>query len=270
MKSIDTSFFDIRHLDDLSRNNTAIHRLDPRIKVLTTLVFIVIVVSFNKYEISGLVPFTLYPVFMLSLGEISVVNILKRMLFVAPFAFFIGILNPFIDTEPFITIGGVTLTGGWISFISILLRFALTVSATLILIAVTGFNAICRALEKMGIPQFFVLQLLFLYRYIFVLGEEAMRMNRARALRTFNAKKPTFNIFKNMIGYLLLRTFDRAQRIHMAMRCRGFDGTVRLLNPLKSTPGNLLFMVAWIALFICLRMFNISQIIGALLMELVI
>ena len=73
---------------------------------------------------------------------------------------------------------------GWISFASILLRFTLTVTAALTLIATTSFTGICMALEKMGCPRVFALQLLFLYRYLFVLVDEASRLIRARALRT--------------------------------------------------------------------------------------
>ena len=57
--------------------------------------------------------------------------------------------------------------------------------AALTLIAVTGFNAVCLALDKLGTPRVFVIQLVFLYRYVFVLVDEAARMVRARSLRTF-------------------------------------------------------------------------------------
>ncbi len=270
MKTLDTSFFDIRQLDDLSRNNTIIHRLDPRIKVITTMGFIITVVSFDKYEISALVPFIIYPVFLIALGRVPVASILKKMVLVAPFAIFIGIFNPFIDTSPQMAIGSVTLSGGVVSFFSILLRFSLTVSAALVLIAVTGFNPLCRALEKLGIPQIFVMQLMFLYRYIFVLGEEAIRMNRARLQRSFSDGGMRFQVFKNMTGYLLLRTLDRAQRIHMAMYCRGFNGTLHLMNPLKITVNSVLFALIWIIIFIGMRLYNIPQIVGSLLMELMI
>jgi cobalt/nickel transport system permease protein len=106
-----------------------------------------------------------------------------------------------------------------------MIRFTLTVSGALVLIASTGFNSVCMAVEKMGAPRSFAVQLLFLYRYIFVLADEASRMVRARALRTFGRGGTGMRVFTSMIGQLLLRTLDRAQRIHLAMRCRGFDGT---------------------------------------------
>lgn len=270
MKTLDASFFDIRYLDDLSRDTTFIHRIDPRIKVITTIAYIIAVVSFNKYAISAMIPFALYPIVLLSMGNIPTGSILRRVLIVSPFALFIGIFNPFLDTEPFVRLGLITVTGGWVSFLSIMLRFSLTVSAALILISVTGFNAICRALEKLWIPKIFVMQLMFLYRYIFVLGDEAIRMNRARLLRSFSDSTMTFGVFKNFIGYLLLRTLDRAQRIHMAMYCRGFNGTIRLINPLRIGAAGLFFAVIWIVLFIVMRIYNIPRLIGSLVMELMV
>lgn len=270
MKSLDDSFFDLRYLDDLSRNNTVIHRIDPRVKVITTLIYIVLIVSFNKYEISSMVPFILYPVLLISLGKIPVMTVIKKMILVSPFAIFIGIFNPFIDKTPILEIGGIVILGGWLSFFSILLRFSLTVSAALILIATTGFNQICRALEKLYIPQIFIMQLMFLYRYIFVLGEELLRMNRARMLRSSLDPGIKFITYKNIIGCLLMRTLDRAQRIHLAMSCRGFNGTITVINPLKTTWLSLIFLIVWVGIFIGLRIVNIPRLLGLYFMELLL
>ena len=232
MSKIASSFLDIGYLDSLSSQKSPIHRLDPRAKVVATAFFIVSVVSFDKYEISGLMPFFLYPVVLVALGDLPLGYLLKKILLAAPFAVFIGMFNPFIDRAILMHIGPVGISGGWISFASILLRFVLTVGAVLALIASTGFTSICMSLEKMGAPNSFAVQLLFMYRYIFVLVDEGSRMVRARALRSFEGRGMGFKVFVSMIGQLLLRTLDRAQRIHLAMRCRGFDGEIRVFRKL--------------------------------------
>jgi cobalt/nickel transport system permease protein len=270
MKALDESFFDLRHLDDLSRNNTLIHRIDPRVKVITTFIYIIFIVSFDKYEVSSIVPFALYPVILLSIGNIPILTIIKKMILVSPFAIFIGIFNPFIDKTPVLEIGNLVVSGGAVSFISIMLRFALTVSTALILISVTGFNQICRALEKLGIPKIFVIQLMFLYRYIYVLGEELVRMNRARILRSVINTNIRFTVYKNIIGCLLIRTLDRAQRIHLAMSCRGFDGTIHVVNPIKIHLSSILFLIIWLGFFIILRIVNVPQFLGLYYLELFI
>ncbi len=269
MSTISSSLFDVNHLDALSNQTTCIHRIDPRVKLLTTLVFIASILSLNKYQISALIPFAIYPIVLISLGNLPLKYLLRKVLLAAPFAFFIGIWNPFLDTNILFNIGPVFISGGWLSFASIMIRFTLTVFAVLALIGSTGFNAICMALEKLGVPRGFVVQLLFLYRYIFVLTEEASRMVRARSLRSFDGNGMGIRVFGSMIGNLLLRTLDRAQRIHTAMLSRGFDGEIRLAYPLKINVWDILFLLGWSALFILMRFYSLPHLMGDLFSGLV-
>jgi cobalt/nickel transport system permease protein len=262
MAKIASSFLDISYLDSLSCLQSPIHRLDPRAKVIATALYIVCVVSFGKYEITGLVPFFIFPVVLIALGDLPLGYLLKKILMAAPFAFFIGMFNPLIDRTVVMHLGPVGISGGWISFVSIMLRFVLTVGAVLALIASTGFTSICMSLEKMGAPNVFAVQLLFLYRYIFVLIDEASRMVRARSLRVFEGRGMGFSVFTSMIGQLLLRALDRAQRIHRAMCCRGFDGEIRMTRPLSFCLRDGVFVLGWSALFVLMRLFDIPQWMG--------
>ena len=263
MSRIESTFFDLGTMDTISRQDTFVHRLDPRIKVLTTLVFIVCVVSFGKHDISGLVPFLIYPLVLVLLGDLPVVYLLRKLLLAAPFAILIGIFNPLLDQEVLLQVGPVAVSGGWVSFLSILLRFIMTVGAALILLATTGYHSVCMALEKMGVPQVFVVQLLFLYRYLFVLVDEASRMVRARSLRSFQGRGSGMRVFGSMAGHLLLRTLDRAQRIHLAMLCRGFDGTLRPFHPLRVAWWEGLFFLGWSTLFVLMRLTHGPRSLGA-------
>ena len=265
MPSIESTFFDLGTMDAISRQDTFVHRMDPRIKVLTTLVFIVCVVSFGKHEISALVPFLIYPVFLVVFGDLPVAYLLRKVMVAAPFAVLIGIFNPLLDQQVLLQVGPVGISGGWISFFSILLRFMMTVGAALILIATTGYHAVCMALEKMGVPQIFVVQLLFLYRYLFVLVDEASRMVRARSLRSFQGKGLGIRVFGSMAGHLLLRTMDRAQRIHLAMLCRGFDGNIHPFHPLRLRGWEVMYLLGWSALFVFMRFYNVPQFLGSLI-----
>lgn len=267
MAKIESAFFDIGTLDTLADRDTPIHRLDPRAKLLTTLVFIVTVASFDPYEIAGLLPFFLYPVVLIAVGDLPTGYLLRKLLLVAPFALFIGIFNPLLDREILFRIGPVAVSGGCVSFCSILLRFTLTIGAALILIATTSFPGVCMALERLGTPRVFAVQLLFLYRYIFVLIDEALRMARARELRSFHGRGMGMKIFGDLIGQLLLRTLARAQRIHLAMLCRGFDGEIRLLRPLGIGRPEIVFTLGWSAAFILLRLYNVPRLLGRMLTE---
>jgi cobalt/nickel transport system permease protein len=133
-----------------------------------------------------------------------------------------------------------------------------------ILVGVTGFPAICRALERLGMPRVFAMQLLFLYRYIFVLTEEGARASRARELRSFGGRGLGMGAFGSLVGHLLLRTWLRAERIHMAMLARGFTGEFHTRQPSRFGGRELLFLAGWSALFILLRMQNAAELLGSL------
>ena len=268
MLAIDGTFLDFKQLDLLALRQTAIHRLDPRAKVLTTLCFIVCVVSFDKYEVSAMLPFLVYPVALITLGNLPPGYILRKVMIVIPFALMIGLFNPIFDRQVIMQVGTIDIWGGWISCSSILMRAMLTASSAIILVATTGFPAICEALEKLRMPQVFAVQLLFLYRYIFVLTDEGVRIARARQLRTFGRRGLGIRQFGSLAGHLLLRTWERAERIHMAMLARGFSGEVHATRrQIDFGSKDLLFTCCWIALFILFRIHNASQLLGNLIME---
>ncbi|AMV73377.1 cobalt ECF transporter T component CbiQ [Desulfuromonas carbonis] len=268
MAGIDSTIFDIGALDTLAQGDSAVHRLDPRAKLVTCLVFIVCVASFDKYTISALLPFLIFPLALAGRAGLPLGFLAKRLLVVAPFAIFIGIFNPLFDREILLQLGPLAISGGWVSFASILLRFVLTIGIALILVATTSFPGVCMALEGIGAPRVFAVQLLLLYRYLFVLINEAMRMVRARALRSFHGRGLGMKIFSQMVGQLLLRTLDRAQRVHLAMLCRGFNGEIRSLRRLHIGRAELLFTGGWTALFVLLRLVNLPQFLGSWVTEL--
>jgi len=264
MASIDGALLDFKRLDQLAEGDTVMHRLDPRAKVLATLVFLVSVVSFGRYELSALIPFFIFPAALIGLGDLPAGYIIGKIALICPLALVIGIFNPIFDQAVLLQLGPLPVSGGWISCASIVVRAALTVSAAIILVAVTGFPAICRAMERLGMPPAFAMQLLFLYRYIFVLTEEGGRASRARELRAFGKKGRGMASYSSLLGHLLLRTWMRAERIHMAMLARGFSGAFHSREQSRFGAAELLFLAGWSILFITLRMHNGSQFIGSL------
>ena len=121
MASFDSAYFDIKYLDTLSYQDTAIHRLDPRVKLLTTAIFILTVVSFSKYELTALAPLLVFPVILVSRAALPVGLLFKKIVAVSPFAVLVGAFNPLFDQQIELYLGGVPVSGGWISFASILI-----------------------------------------------------------------------------------------------------------------------------------------------------
>jgi len=264
----DKANFDAGYIDTLAAGGSSLHRMDPRVKLITTAAFIATVVSFNKYAVSVLIPFFCFPIILILLGGLPAGYILKKVLLISPFAVLVGVFNPVFDRTIVYHIGSVGITGGWVSFISILLRFILTVTAALVLVCLTGFNSVCLALGRFKVPKPFIVQLMFLYRYIFVLTEESERMVRARAVRSFSGRAMHFNTFVSLIGHLLLRTLGRAERAYCAMCCRGFDGNVRILRSLRISLKDLIFVSIWLAIFISFRFWDIPVRLGESVMRL--
>lgn len=260
--SLDLEFFSLGYLDTLSYKDTFIHRLDPRAKVLVSFAFILFVVSCPKYEISALIPFFLYPVFLLTAGDIPLQAIAKKVLLVSPFALFIGIFNPLLDTKVLTAPLGIPISGGWISFLSIMVKFVLTVSTALLLIAVTSFPGICEALARLRMPKLFVVQLLLLYRYLFVLAEEALRMVRAREARSFGGRGKDIKTFIKIVSILLVRSVERAERIFRAMLSRGFKGEIKTRKRHSLGYSDILFGAAFIILFYLFRTVPIVHLLG--------
>jgi len=252
-------------LDEFARADTPVGRVDPRAKLVATAAFLATVASFDRYQVSALLPLALYPVALLALGDVPAGPILWRLALASPLAVLVGIANPLLDRAPAGRVGPFLVTAGFLSFASILVRFALSVSAALLLVATTGFNSVCAGLGWFRVPQVLVAQLLFLYRYLFVLSGEVARALRAHALRSPSRPAPSLRVAGSLLGQGLLRTVDRAQRIHSAMRCRGFDGELRLRRRLRARPSDLVFVAGWCAFFWLARTFDLPRLLGAAL-----
>ena len=264
MSSIEGAILDFKRLDLLATGDTGLHRLDARAKVLVTAAFVLLVISNDRYELSALFPFFIFPAAMIAAGNLPFSYIARKILLLCPFVIAVGIFNPLIDRAVMLHLGPVAISGGWLSFFSIITRSILTVGSAFILLALTGFTGVCRALEQLGMPRPFAVQLLFLYRYIFVLAEEGGRAVRARQLRSCGKKGMGMGSFGTLTGHLLLRTWQRAERVHIAMLSRGFDGIFRSGRQTSFGMRELFFVAGWSAFLIFLRAVNLTEIIGTL------
>jgi len=263
--TLDSAYFGIGYLDRLSYQDTFMHRLDPRTKVLTTLAFLLAVISYPKYEVAALAPFFLFPVLLMALGDIPPGFVLRKVLLVSPFALFVGIMNPVFDRSVAFHLFGLPVSAGWVSFLSILLKFALSASAAILLLATTSFPRVCHALGHLGMPALFTSQLMFLYRYMFVLLEEALRVVRAKEMRSFGGRGAGAVVFVRLLGMLFIRTLERAERIYGAMLARGFRGDIPQLRGHGMGAGDLAFALPAIAYLAACRFLPVTEMAGRLI-----
>ena len=257
------SLLELRQLDLLASGDSVVHRLDTRVKLLAAFGFILTVVSFDRYELSGLLPFFFVPLAVCAMAGLPTWLVVRKALLVLPFALLIGAANPLLDQTVQLQLGTVGISGGWLSFASIVVRGLLSAVAAILLIAVTGVPAIGEALGRLGAPQALVVQLLFMYRYLFVLAEEALHASRSRALRSFGRRGMGPGPFAAMIAHLLLRSWERAERIHQAMLARGFTGQFLPSRRCRFGLAELTALLLFAGTCLLLRLVNLPHLVGA-------
>ncbi len=251
-------------MEALARQDTPIHRRHPLAHLLVALGYLVTVASFGRYELAGLLPFLFYPLAVAGLGELPLGDLLRRGLPVLPLVLFLGAFNPIFDHNVLL-FAGHRLSAGWLSLVSMTLRGLLSVLAALLLAATVGMAGMGRALGLLRVPQIIVTQLLFTYRYLFVLGGEGGRMWLAYCLRAPGQRGVAFGQWGSFAGQWLLRSLHRAERIHSAMLCRGFDGAMPGSPAAPFGWADGLYAAGWIVFFVAARLVNLPLWLGSLL-----
>ncbi len=257
MPKMKESFFEIRILDELALKETIIHNLHPLSKLLVTVMYLVAVISYDKYEIDKLLPFISYPLFIFILGEIPPAPLGKRMLISMVFVAGLGMFNPFLDKTIKIMVGDIPITGGWLSFLSLIIKSGLTILAGLLLVATTGVDRLALGLRSLRVPSILIFQLVMVFRYITVFLEEIDKTYHAYMLRAPGQTGIHFRAWGPLGGQILLRTFRRGEKIYEAMLLRGFGGEYhpgRLKRPVFK---DLLYLLGWAILFGVFRFGNI-------------
>lgn len=211
----------------LSAGDSTVHRLHPMAKMFVTVTFIVLTLSFQSADAFKLLPLWAYPVLLMALSDTPNWPIVKRMLIALPFPLFGAVGNLIILNEAAFQLGRFTVTLGLLSFFTILNKALLSVSSVLILAATTPLFQIQTQLIRLRVPKVLCLQLVLTYRYLTTLVDEASTMYTAYALRAPGVKGIRLRDIGAFLGQLLLKSFDRANRVYQAMLCRGFDGEYR-------------------------------------------
>ena len=192
-------------LEQLAAGNSAVHRVGPLPKLIVTLVYLVCVLSLDRYALDRLSPFLFYPVTVMALAEVPFGMLLRRAAVALPFCLFMGLGS-----------------GSVLSLLALLARTLLCTGALLLLVAVTPFSKLTGTLRDLSIPELLVALLEMFYRYVGVLVGEAADMLTAFRLRSNGARWPRVREFGPFVGQLLLRSADRAERVYHAMQCRGY------------------------------------------------
>ncbi|WP_321449750.1 cobalt ECF transporter T component CbiQ [uncultured Cohaesibacter sp.] len=238
------------------------HRLwireqDPRVRIVAVFVFSICVVQLDKLLPLGIA--LLGGLFLLLQARMPFVNSLKRVLTVDSFIILLLVMLPFTTpgTEMASVFGFSASYEGLRQAIVILLRANAIVMASLALLATIDAVTFGQALAKLKVPERLVHLLLFTVRYIEVLHAEYLRLKTAMKCRGF-APGNNLHTYKSvgyLVGMLLIRSFERSERILMAMKCRGFNGQFHLLKDFDYTRRDFTFsMIAFLFVLLLLAL----------------
>lgn len=256
--------YELYALEQLADGDTFIHKIHPAVKLFVTVFFIIMVVSFDRYMLARLVPYVFYPTLLMALSETPYKALFKRFLLALPFCLFAGISNLIFDRNIAFNAYNLTVSYGAISFFTIILKTYLCVMVVLLLVSTTPFVQLTAELRRFKVPSIFVLMFEMTYRYIGVLIDEAYSMYTAYFLRSTNTGGIAMKDMGSFVGQLLLRSFERAERIYESMKCRGYANAMIAQNKRNLTQKDILFLLITCFLFIVFRVININTVFNKL------
>jgi cobalt/nickel transport system permease protein len=223
--------------EEFAIGNSCIHRLNPQFRIVAATLFSTLIALSERLPtlITGLVIAILF----VCCARLNPRKMFKKLTVIWGFLILLWLIMPLTMAGPALfKPGPLTFTQP-----GVMLALQITLKANSILIlfsaliATMSLSVLGHSLEKLGISAKLVLLLLLTYRYIFVIEQEYRKLRRAAAIRSFHpgTNMHTYKTYAYLIGMLFVRASERAQRVHQAMRCRGFNGKFYCLQEFAVT-----------------------------------
>jgi cobalt/nickel transport system permease protein len=237
---------DVHHvvLERWSRGASVLHRRDPRAKLAALVVFLIVLATAHRDLAAVGAAMFLLLAGALVWARIPLAGALARAAVVLPFSLlFVGVC---------------WLAGDPARGAALLLKSYLSALAVLTVVSTTPLPLLLRGMESVGAPRFLLMVAQFLYRYLFVISEEAQHMSKAAASRGATLRGATsgserFHAAAGALAVLFARSYGRAEDIHRAMLARGFLGRFRTLHTLRFGRADGVFLALAVLAPVALR-----------------
>ncbi len=267
MNKMQKALRELSEMDELAVRASPIHALHPAAKLLATVAYILVTLSFDKYDLSGLVPMLLWPVLLFAVSGIEVRACFYKLRIVLPLVMAVGLFNPIFDRTILLRVGPLAVSGGVVSMITLMLKGLYCLMASFLLMATTPIDSLCAALRQLHVPKMLVTLLLLTYRYVGVMTEELAVMTEAYHLRAPGQKGIHVSAWGSFLGQLLLRSMDRAQELYSSMLLRGYRQQFHyaLVKPFRRRDA--LYLLGCILVFALLRTVRVAQLLGGTLVR---
>lgn len=206
---------------------TVVHRLAPQCKLVAVLAFVLIVVSTPRTAFWAFGVYACLLGIVAAVARVPLTVIVRRMVVEVPFVAF-AVLLPFVSRGDRVDVLGIALSeSGLLGAWNILVKGSLGVIASILLAATTEPRSLLLGLERLRMPQLMVQIMQFMFRYAEVVGGEMHRMRIARESRGFQGRNLRhIRVVAQSAGALFIRSYERGERVHLAMLSRGYAGTM--------------------------------------------
>ena len=256
MNKMQKAIRELAEMDELAARSSPIHALHPLAKLIATIAYILVTLSFDKYDLGGLVPMILWPILLFQ------ISCFYKLRIVLPLVMAVGLFNPFFDKTVVLRFGNLAITGGILSMLTLMLKGLFCLMASFLLMATTPIDNLCAALRQLHVPKMLVTLLLLTYRYVGVMTEELAVMTDAYHLRAPGQKGIHISAWGSFLGQLLLRSMDRAQELYSSMLLRGYHQHFHYADIKPFRKRDAIYMIVCIAAFLLLRTVKVAELLG--------
>ncbi|MGN0424236.1 MAG: energy-coupling factor transporter transmembrane component T family protein [Acetatifactor sp.] len=255
----------ILRTEELAGGHSLIHDRSPVAKLLVTVLYLIAVQSFGKYELSGLVTMLLLPLIAYRVADIELSLCFYKLRFVLPLILIMGVFQPFLDRTPQLCVGAFVITGGMLSMATLVLKGLLSLMASFLLAASTPVTGLCSALDQLHMPRIMTSCLLLCVRYVGTLLEQTEVMWESYSLRAPGQKGIHPKAWGSFLGQLILRSVDKADSLYTAMCLRGFQGSFpkgEMVEECLTDRRSLLYLIGSLCLIFLARFLPLAEWIG--------
>lgn len=225
------------HAHKLYRHgHSPVHALPPHCKLAAVFCFVLVVVSTPREAVWAFALYALLLGAVASAARIPAGFLLRRLLIEIPFVAF-ALLMPFVVPGEHVHVAGLSLSrpGLWDAW-NVLAKGTLGVAASVILASTTELRSLLLGLQRLKLPPMLVQIASFMIRYGDVITDEMRRMSIARRSRGFEARGVRqWGVLAKSAGALFIRSYERGERVHLAMVSRGYTGTMPVIDEVTAS-----------------------------------
>lgn len=244
--------------EKFATGSTWVHELDPRLKFIMTMLLAMVTAVGNN--ISMLLQVLFLACFFLIAAELDLKQVLKRLLVINTFIFFMWLFIPF--TYPgnsLFQLGPLSASWAGIMYaIKITIRSNAIMIAVISLLSTSTISSLMHALKCLYVPEKLIYLFFFVYRYLHVIGDEFNRLHNSMKVRGFkpDTSLHCYKTYAYLVGMLIVKSYERSIRVYRAMLARGFKGKLYISDDLKVASRD---VVVFAGILVCLSWFVILE-----------